>query len=247
MPPAPHVLDDDLLPQHFGQPLGDDTPEQIGAAAGRERHHHGHRPLRPGLCGSRLDTAAEGHRSEKREQEGVSHGCPPGSVRWAKRYDIERCVRQPFDRPSVRHEHWQRRVGQDVAGCAAEDQLPQAALRVGALDQESHPCAAAAARIVSPVERPSSSFVARRPARRCAAGTAPPGRPRALELPLLRDRQHRHALRALQQRHGKRDRPVCSVLPFHAIRTLVAICFGGDGGDNRTGRPLSNRPDSRAR
>ena len=39
----------------------------------------------------------------------------------------------------------------------------------------------------------------------------------------------------------------CSVLPFHAISTLVAICFGGDGGDSRIGRPLSNRPDSKAR
>jgi hypothetical protein len=40
---------------------------------------------------------------------------------------------------------------------------------------------------------------------------------------------------------------VCSVLPFHAISTLVAICLGGAGGDSRIGLPLSNRPDSRTR
>src|SRR5688572_6427864 len=33
---------------------------------------------------------------------------------------------------SVSHEHRQRRVRQDMAGCAAQDHLPQTALRVGA-------------------------------------------------------------------------------------------------------------------
>src|SRR5262249_16340022 len=37
---------------------------------------------------------------------------------------------------SVGHEHWQFCVAQDVAGGAAEDHLPQSALRVGTLDQE---------------------------------------------------------------------------------------------------------------
>ena len=36
----------------------------------------------------------------------------------------------------------------------------------------------------------------------------------------------------------------CSVLQFHAINTLVAICRGGDGGASSIGRPLSNRQDS---
>src|SRR6266566_4528175 len=39
----------------------------------------------------------------------------------------------------------------------------------------------------------------------------------------------------------------CSVLPFQWIMMLVAICFGAVGGDSRTGRPLSNSPDSIAR
>ena len=33
---------------------------------------------------------------------------------------------------------------------------------------------------------------------------------------------------------------VCSVLPFHAINTFVAICLGGIGCTSRIGRPLSN-------
>src|SRR5262249_7126919 len=36
----------------------------------------------------------------------------------------------------------------------------------------------------------------------------------------------------------------CSVLPFHAINTLVPIFPGGDGGHRSSGRPLSNRADS---
>jgi hypothetical protein len=42
----------------------------------------------------------------------------------------------PVSARSVRQEDGQRCVGQDVAGCSPEDQLPQAALCVGSLNQE---------------------------------------------------------------------------------------------------------------
>src|SRR5207248_10959994 len=37
---------------------------------------------------------------------------------------------------------------------------------------------------------------------------------------------------------------VCSVLEFHAIKTLTPISGGGEGGAIKTGRPLSNNPAS---
>ena len=36
----------------------------------------------------------------------------------------------------------------------------------------------------------------------------------------------------------------CSVLQFHATKTLVPICGRGDGGATKTGRPLSNKAAS---
>jgi len=46
------VLDDDLLAQDVRERLAQDSGDDIGRAAGRERNHHGHRPgwpvLRPG-------------------------------------------------------------------------------------------------------------------------------------------------------------------------------------------------------
>src|SRR5262249_24354013 len=36
----------------------------------------------------------------------------------------------------------------------------------------------------------------------------------------------------------------CSVLQFHASKTLVPNCGRGDGGATKTGRPLSNKPAS---
>ena len=44
--------------------------------------------------------------------------------------------RRPHRDYSVSHEDWQRRIGQDVAGCSPKDQLPQATLCVGSFDQE---------------------------------------------------------------------------------------------------------------
>jgi hypothetical protein len=50
---AANVLDQHLLAQELGETLRQDTPHDVGAAAGRERNHHGHRPQRPILRCSR--------------------------------------------------------------------------------------------------------------------------------------------------------------------------------------------------
>ena len=49
------VLDHDGLLQHAGEMVRDDAAEQIGAAAGRPRHHELDRLRRPGLRGRRPD------------------------------------------------------------------------------------------------------------------------------------------------------------------------------------------------
>src|SRR5579871_2730935 len=99
--------------------------------------------------------------------------------------------------------------------------------------------------MASPVERPSSPTVispALRPLRckycvACAAlgpGTAAP--------PSTCSTVMRSALRS----NGIANAVVraCSVLQFHAIRTLAPISCGGVCAAIRIGRPLSNRPDS---
>src|SRR5262249_54433674 len=47
------VIDDHLLAQNLGEPPADDASEHVGAAAGRERDHHGQRAGRPALRGGR--------------------------------------------------------------------------------------------------------------------------------------------------------------------------------------------------
>jgi hypothetical protein len=54
------ILDDHLLAQHLGEAPADDPAHDIGAAAGRERHHHGQRPGGPALGGSRGMSARAG-------------------------------------------------------------------------------------------------------------------------------------------------------------------------------------------
>jgi hypothetical protein len=46
---AADILDDHLLAQNLGQPPPDDAPEHVGAAASRERDHHGQRAAGPAL------------------------------------------------------------------------------------------------------------------------------------------------------------------------------------------------------
>ena len=46
---AADILNNHLLTQRLGQTAGDDAAEHIGAAAGREWNHHGHRPIGPVL------------------------------------------------------------------------------------------------------------------------------------------------------------------------------------------------------
>ena len=43
------VFDHHLLAPDFGQPVGDDASDDVGPAAGRERHHKPHEAVRPGL------------------------------------------------------------------------------------------------------------------------------------------------------------------------------------------------------
>jgi hypothetical protein len=50
-----HIFDDHLLAQHLGKPPADDASEHVGAAAGRERHHHGQRAVGPVLRGGFTD------------------------------------------------------------------------------------------------------------------------------------------------------------------------------------------------
>ena len=60
---AADVLDDDLLAQHLGQPLGDNAGEHIGAAAGRKAHHQRDGPVRPTALPE--NRAPHGSRAEK--------------------------------------------------------------------------------------------------------------------------------------------------------------------------------------
>ena len=54
------ILDDHLLAQHLGEAPADDPAHDIGAATGRERHHHCQRPGGPALGGSRGVSAQAG-------------------------------------------------------------------------------------------------------------------------------------------------------------------------------------------
>src|SRR5262245_26323587 len=75
---AADVLDDDLMTECFGQALGEDAAHQIDRATGRERHHHGDRPGRPGLCVCRPGQQARERRRDDRSQH---HFSPTIAVR----------------------------------------------------------------------------------------------------------------------------------------------------------------------
>jgi hypothetical protein len=61
------VVDHELLLQVFGEALGQQTREGVGAPARRRRHHHPHRPRRPGFLGRRLD----GAKNQKKRQQAL--------------------------------------------------------------------------------------------------------------------------------------------------------------------------------
>src|SRR4029077_7368692 len=70
---AADILDHDLLTQHFGQPLGDNPPEQVRATARGKRNHHRYRPLGPALRGGRRTALAEPCGYQECEQHGWFH------------------------------------------------------------------------------------------------------------------------------------------------------------------------------
>ena len=73
------VVDDELLAELLGQPRRQQARDDVGAAAGRERHDHAHRPLGPF---SGLSMCSRQGCNESQEQQPASsfHRCVPHIV-----------------------------------------------------------------------------------------------------------------------------------------------------------------------
>jgi len=66
------VIDDHLLAQNLGEAPADDASEHVGAAAGRERDHHGQRAGRPALRGGRAGALVAKPTDDQRGQHRIS-------------------------------------------------------------------------------------------------------------------------------------------------------------------------------
>jgi hypothetical protein len=64
---AAHVLDDHGLTERRPHALGNDARDDVGDAAGCERHDHGDRPRRIALRHGARDAARDGERHRNRE------------------------------------------------------------------------------------------------------------------------------------------------------------------------------------
>ena len=69
---AGRVLDDEGLFQRLLQPLRHQPRQHVGDAAGCERHHHGHRPLRPRRLRRRRGKAKRGEDGADSHEQGLN-------------------------------------------------------------------------------------------------------------------------------------------------------------------------------
>ena len=86
MPPAPPTFSMiTCWPSVSESRAADDAPQHVGAAAGGERNHHGHRPGRPALRGRRARARRQYGGDQRGKQDHVfrTHGVPRSARRMA--------------------------------------------------------------------------------------------------------------------------------------------------------------------
>ena len=144
----------------------------------------------------------------------------------------------------MRHQDRHRRIAEDVAGCAAEKHLPQAALRVGPLDEQVASERRGFPECASPGLFDGSLPISASAGMPCVARDRTNSEPDGPGTPQFSN-SRTTTRRAFSSRGiDPRTARAVSVLRFHAITMVVPRVLGATGGAISTGRPVSNSADS---